>query len=258
MKILKGTLMVKEKNADITNHNKKAWDIIAQTDSPWTQPVSSQTIEEAKKGTWNIHLTKRPVPREWLSDIRGTKILCLASGGGQQGPVLASAGAEVVVFDLSEMQLAKDEIVAKEHKLNLKVVSGDMQRLPEYFEASSFDMVFNPISNLYIRDLKAVWKGCAHVLKNNGYLLASFYNPIAFVFKGDKPKHKIPFRSDKSRGLKEGEPVGFGHSLEEQIAGQIEAGFSVVGFYEDSHPNSGQFLIDQYQPVMIATRALLV
>ena len=63
IKTLKAPPMAKEKNSAITNHNKKAWDLIAQTDSPWTQPVSSQTIEEAKKGTWNVHLTKRPVPR---------------------------------------------------------------------------------------------------------------------------------------------------------------------------------------------------
>ena len=51
-----------------------------------------------------------PVPRHWFpASIKGTALLCLASGGGQQGPVLAAAGADVTVFDTSPRQLGRDE-----------------------------------------------------------------------------------------------------------------------------------------------------
>jgi len=36
----------------------------------------------------------QPVPREWFpAELAGAAVLCLAAGGGQQGPVLAAAGA---------------------------------------------------------------------------------------------------------------------------------------------------------------------
>ena len=74
----------------------------------------SSAVARAKIGEWEIILTpKLPVPREWFGDVRGKRILCLASGGGQQVPILAAAGANVVSFDLSDEQLAKDRMVAQ-------------------------------------------------------------------------------------------------------------------------------------------------
>ncbi len=51
-----------------------------------------------------------------------------------------------------------------------------------------------------------------------------------------------------------GDPVNFAHSLEDQIGGQIAAGFSIIGFYEDRW--GGAQAIDKYLPAFIATRAL--
>jgi 2-polyprenyl-3-methyl-5-hydroxy-6-metoxy-1,4-benzoquinol methylase len=60
-------------------------------------------IASAKQGEWAIHITKKPIPRSWLpQDIKEKDILCLASAGGQQAPVLAAAGANVTVYDISE------------------------------------------------------------------------------------------------------------------------------------------------------------
>ena len=65
-------------------------------------------------GEWQIVLTPtKPIPRTWFpADLHGVDVLCLASGGGQQGPVLAAAGATVTVFDNSPRQLAQDRAVA--------------------------------------------------------------------------------------------------------------------------------------------------
>lgn len=90
-------------------HNRRAWNRKALQGCVWSLPVDGETIARARAGTWQVILTPRlPVPRAWFGEVRGRRILCLASGGGQQAPVLSAAGAQVVSFDLSEEQLAKD------------------------------------------------------------------------------------------------------------------------------------------------------
>lgn len=54
--------------------------------------------------------------------------------------------------------------------------------------------------------------------------------------------------------IERGEPLEFGHSIEDQIGGQIAAGFSITGFYEDKW--GGGHLEDQFFPHFMATRAL--
>jgi hypothetical protein len=39
----------------------------------------------------------QPIPLDWFpADLAGVAILCLASGGGQQGPVLAAAATRAI------------------------------------------------------------------------------------------------------------------------------------------------------------------
>lgn len=45
----------------------------------------------------------------------------------------------------------------------------------------------------------------------------------------------------------------FGHSLTDQIGGQLEAGFQLTGFYEDIMPESP---LSKYTSIYIATRAI--
>lgn len=241
---------------DIVSHNKTVWDRMAKENSPWSTPVSSSVIEAAKKGHWDVHVIKGPVPKEWLKDIRDSKVLCLASGGGQQAPVLAAAGGDVDVLDISSEQLAKDQQLSETFGLNLRTICGDMQELGKYFPEDHFDFIINPISNLYVPDLSLVWKGCAHVLKSGGTMITGFYNPIAFACEGETLRNSIPFRTPPSE-QKDEKPIIFGHSLSQQISGQIDAGFEIAGFMEDHHPNSKLFVADKFLPVMNATRAIL-
>ncbi len=79
---------------DIRRFNREAWDRQVEGRNPWTIPVSRQKIADARNGHWEIFLTPtRPAPEDWLPPLRGASVLCLASGGGQQGPILAAAGA---------------------------------------------------------------------------------------------------------------------------------------------------------------------
>lgn len=228
---------------DIVKHNKSAWDNYVDKKDLWTIPVSEQELENAKNGNWNIVLTpKKPVPHNWFPDLKGLKILGLASGGGQQGPILATLGADVTIFDNSEKQLQQDKTLSDKFNLDIKTVQGDMRNL-SVFADNSFDLVFNPCSILFIDIVLPVWKECFRVLKPNGILMTGLINPISFQLDEESLKliykqpysdlHSLP--TDKLEELKkDNKALVFGHSLTDQIGGQLEAGFSLTNMYEDN------------------------
>jgi len=93
---------------DIRSHNRAVWEALGSQDCPWTRPVTPADIAAARQGRWRIYLAPTtPVPHTWLAPLKNRSVLCLASGGGQQGPMLAAAGARVTVLDFSEEQLAR-------------------------------------------------------------------------------------------------------------------------------------------------------
>jgi len=86
----------------VRSHNRKAWNAEVERGNRWTVPVDHQAIEAARGGRLEVLLTdSRVVPAAWFPDLDGADALCLASGGGQQGPLLAAAGANVTVLDNS-------------------------------------------------------------------------------------------------------------------------------------------------------------
>ncbi|BFO67528.1 class I SAM-dependent methyltransferase [Chryseobacterium sp. S0630] len=261
---------MKEQEIDFLHHNESAWNKQALAQNEWSKAVSSELINDAKEGKWDVHLTPKPLNKEWLGDVKGKNILCLASAGGQQAPVLAAAGASVVVFDISGEQLRQDEKVAERDGLSLKTVQGDMRDLSS-FENETFDIVFHPISNHYVEDVNPVWKEAYRVLKKGGMLLASFFNPVVFVADRNpqdikegiiRPKYTLPYaditdlnQDQINRKLENNEALVFGHTLSDLIGGQLKAGFMISDFTEEMQPNP-RFLIDKYLPTFIATKAV--
>lgn len=255
---------------DFIQHNQKAWDSQAKANVPWSQPVSRELVEKAKKGEWDLYVLPTSIDKSWIGAIEGKRVLCLASAGGQQGPILAALGAEVVVYDLSAEQLQKDQMVADRDQLNLTIEQGDMSDLSR-FEEQSFDMIVHPISNLYVSDVNLVWKECSRVLKKGGILISSFYNPVVFVedrasaYKEQgiiQPRFKIPYADltdltqvELQQKIEKGEAVVFGHSLKDLIGGQTKAGLAIVDYEEAWQPNP-RFVIDAYIPTFIATLAI--
>ena len=256
---------------DIVSYNSEAWDNEVSEGSEWTTPVSPQEIALAKQGQFPLRITpQKPIPPRWYMPVAGKRILCLASGGGQQGPVLAAMGAQVTVFDNSLAQLAQDALVARREFLEIALEQGDMANL-SVFADESFDCIINPMSNCFIPNLQPYWNECARVLKKGGTLIAAFWNPVNYLFDVDawqdlkrlRIKYKIPYSdmeqlpSEELRILMDDkEPLEYGHSLEEQIAGQIEAGFAITGFYEDSY--NDDFLTGAMDTIMVtkATKAI--
>jgi ubiquinone/menaquinone biosynthesis C-methylase UbiE len=247
---------------DIVKHNKLAWDNYVDKKDRWTIPVSEQEFEKVKNLNWNIILTPyKIVPHNWFPELKGLKILGLASGGGQQGPVLATLGADVTIFDNSEKQLLQDKSLSEKFNLNIKTVQGDMKDL-SIFADNSFDLIFNPCSVLFVDNVFPVWKECFRVLRPSGILMTGLMNPISFQFDEESMKliYKQPFSDlhslpkEKLEELKNNnEPLVFGHSLTDQINGQLEVGFNLTNMYEDNW--NGESKMDEYFPSFIATRA---
>jgi SAM-dependent methyltransferase len=253
---------------DIRDYNRRAWKRQVEAGNVWTVPVSPEVIAAARRGVWQIVLTEnRPVPRDWFPlDLAGRDVLCLASGGGQQGPVLAAAGARVTVYDNSPAQLGQDWLVAEREGLTLTTLEGDMRDLSA-LGAESFDLIVHPVSNLFVPEVRPVWSEAYRVLRPGGALLAGFMNPAFYVFdieaaeRGELVvRYPLPY-SDLDHlsperlhdYIQRGVPLEWSHTLTDQIGGQLDAGFVLTGLYEDRH--SGQPL-SQYMATYLATRAV--
>ncbi len=122
----------------------------------WGKPVSHEDYVRAQQGEWDVVLTPLiPVPHEWFGNLRGKKVLGLASGGGQQVPIFNALGAQCTVLDYSSRQIENELLVAEREGYEIETIEGDMTKtLP--FEDESFDVVFHPVSNCYVEDVQPV------------------------------------------------------------------------------------------------------
>ncbi len=254
---------------EIADYNRQAWNQLVESGNRWTQPVTSEEVAVARKGEWRIVLTPTiPVPRDWFGEIEGKDVLCLASGGGQQGPLLAAAGARVTVFDNSPRQLQQDRFVADRDGLEIATVQGDMRSL-NLLDDESFDLVINPCSISFVPNALPVWEEAYRVLRKRGRLMTGFINPVYFLFDYFQMqegklvvKHSIPYSDERDLATMDlqklrdaNEPLVFGHSLQDLLGGQLDAGFEINGFYEDQWCDGETALLDKYIKTFIATLA---
>lgn len=232
-----------------TDINAKIIDKWVENGWQWGIPITHEIFEDAKNGEWDVLLTPvRSVPHDWFlpflrnGRLDGTKILGLASGGGQQIPIFAAIGADCTVLDYSEQQLNSERIISNREGYKVNIVRADMAKsLP--FENDSFDIIFHPVSNCYIEDVYHVWNECYRVLKPNGILLAGMDNGFNFMIEDFTVRplviaNKLPYNPLKNPELlkqleKSDDGIQFSHTFDEQIGGQLKAGFVIVGAYED-------------------------
>jgi SAM-dependent methyltransferase len=246
---------------DYREMNAEAIDEWVEGGWEWGRPIPHEEFERAKAGDWDVLLTPtKPVPHEWLGNLDGKEVLGLASGGGQQMPILAALGARCTVLDYSERQLESEELVARREGYDIRVVRADMAlRLP--FEDGSFDVVFHPVSNCYVEDVGPIWRECHRVLRKGGVLLAGVDHYVNYIVDQDEERvvNRLPFNPLKDeeqmrRAGREGGPVRFSHSLEEQIGGLLEAGFTLMDLYEDTNGEGRLHKLNI--PTYIATRSV--
>lgn len=229
--------------------NQNYQDINASTIDRWIEegwewgiPVSHEIYEKAKCGEWEMLLTPtKPVPKEWFGELKGKKVLGLASGGGQQMPIFAALGAECTVLDYSSRQIENEKMVAQREGYEIRIIQGDMTK-PLPFDNEEFDLIFHPVSNCYVEEVKPIWKECYRILKKGGRLLAGLDNGVNYLV--DEAEKEIvnslpfnPLKNPEQRKQLEDEDCGiqFSHTLEEQIGGQLEAGFQLSSVYEDTN-----------------------
>ena len=248
-------------NDNYTDINAETIDRWVEEGWEWGVPIDHETYQKALRGEWDVVLTPtKPVPHEWFGELKGKKLLGLASGGGQQMPVFAALGAECTVFDYSKKQLGSERLVSEREGYSIRIVRGDMtKRLP--FEDGEFDIVFHPVSNCYVKDVEHVWRECARVLKKGGVLIAGTDHFVNYLVDEDEERiiNRLPFdpleNPDQMKQLQESDSgVQFSHTLTEQIGGQLRAGFTLTDMYEDTN-GSGR-LHELNVPTMLATRSV--
>lgn len=251
-----------------TKINEAIWNKWSEEGYRWTQPISTEVFQNAKEGVWDVLLTPTiPVPKTWFGNLKGKKVLGLASGGGQQGPIFTALGAEVTIMDLSEAQLEAERIVSEREGYEIKIAKADMtERFP--FPDEAFDLIFHPVSNTYVENIEPVWQECFRVLKKSGSLLSGFTNPEIYLFN-DAEKledirvtHPLPYNplkdfTEKERAeLIKNDGLQFSHTMESQIRGQLNAGFLLKDFYEDFASTEDGYILSKYFPQFYASLAI--
>ena len=206
----------------------------------WGKPIDHATYVRATKGDWEVQLSPtKKVPKEWFGDLRGKEVLGLCSGGGQQMPIFAAQGAKVAVIDYSKEQIASDVAVAQREGYEVEAIRADVtQGLP--FEDGRFDLVFNPVSICYIRDVVSLWREAYRVTKPGGTLLTAFDTILNYIVDADEERivWRLPFdpvTQEEARAFMEAEDAGmqFSHDLTDTIGAIIKSGYVLEDLFED-------------------------
>ena len=240
-------------------------DINAETISRWISdgwqwgvPIDSETYGKALNGEWNVKLTpKKDVPHSWFGQLKGKRLLGLASGGGQQIPIFSALGAKCTVLDYNDLQLESERLVSQREGYDVEIIKADMSK-PLPFTDESFDIIFCPPSVCYIEKVEPLLEECARILKEEGILMITFENGLNYICDAEDESRivqSLPFNPLEDPSLfREEDGVQFSHSLTEQIGGLLKAGFIITDLYEDTN---GYGLFDELNiPSFIAVRAV--
>ncbi len=228
-------------------HNQKAWNRLVQNKSWFTQAAADNSFHDPLGSVDGA---------KWLgSSIAGQKVLCLAAGGGRQGPLYAAAGAEVTVVDISDAMLELDREVAAQRRLSLRLVQGSMSDL-SMFRPGEFDLVIQPVSTCYVTNILQVFQQVARVLRGQGLYVSQHKSPVNLQASitwspqavGDHPhesggyviQHRyydpapVP-NVPQPTHLREPGTKEFVHRWEQIIGGMCRAGFVIEDLVEPFH-----------------------
>ena len=249
-----------KENMNYQEINSKTIDSWCDEGWEWGRPIDHETFLKAQNGEWDVLLTPtKSVPHEWFLPFKNCKILGLASGGGQQMPIFAALGADVTVLDYSEKQLESERLVSEREGYGIRIVKADMTK-PLPFSDGEFDLIFSPVSFVYVEKVEPIFKECHRILRGGGVLLCGLDNGVNFITNNEeKIENRFPFNPlinpEQYESLMADDcGVQFSHSMEENIGGQLKAGFTLTDIYDDT--NGEGRLHELNIPTFFATRAI--
>ncbi len=213
--------------------NRAAWNRLAQTGS---QFAKTATDEECRRPLATLDT------RGWLpASVDGLNVLCLASGGGWQSILYASAGANVTVVDLSSSMLRLDEREAARRGLAVRTVETSMEDL-SMLDEEAFDIVHQPVSTCYVSDLDAVYRQVARVTRDEGLYISQHKQPVSMQIGGRDPRdryvigveyqHRGPLPRTEDEAYREPGTTEFLHRWDELVGGLCRAGFVIEDLRE--------------------------
>jgi SAM-dependent methyltransferase len=221
--------------------NERGWAQLAVGEHESSRPFGELELKHARKMLDPNGL----IP--WR-EVRS--VLCLAAAGGQQAPLFAALGYEVVSADLSLGQLEKDQQVALKHGFAIECIQTDMMDLSSLYSCR-FDLVFQAVSTCYVPDVRRVYREIARVLRPGGLYRVEHWNPFHLQlsdhetwtgrgYQIERPQCRavgIPWYADDAN-----EPtcVHFLHTMGDLLQGLCEAGFSMIAFDDSAYPASLQ------------------
>lgn len=218
-------------------HNRAAWDRLAKHRDRLATPARDEDFNDPLASVDGMG---------WLGgDVRGKRLLCLAAGGGRQGPIYAAAGADVTVVDLSPVMLELDREVSNSRRLKLRTVEASMDDL-SMFGDGAFDLVIHPVSTCYVPDVRPVFREVARVLVSGGIYVSQHKQPTSMqadiepdrgsyrVRHGYYDKTPLPAES-KPNLIREEGTLEYVHRWEELIGAMCQAGFSIEALTEPKH-----------------------
>lgn len=159
----------------VIRDNRERWNELANANVMHSQPFLDYTPEMSAEYVCRHNIIK---------DVKGKKVLCLASGGGQDSVAFALLGADVMVQDLSEVQLSRDREAALHHGFQLETIQGDMRDL-SMLPDDEFDIVWQPYSLNYSPNVEPVFAEVSRVLKSGGIYHVTFANPFGQAIDDD-------------------------------------------------------------------------
>jgi ubiquinone/menaquinone biosynthesis C-methylase UbiE len=180
--------------------------------------------------------------RGWLpASVAGLDVLCLASGGGWQSILYASAGARVTVVDLSPGMLELDQREAKRRSLSVTTVQGSMDDL-SMLQDERFDIVHQPVSTCYVPSIVRVYGEIARVLRDGGVYISQHKQPTCaqitqrternqFVI-GIEYFHEGPLPQVDDTSYREAGAVEYLHRWEDLVGGLCRSGFVIEDLRE--------------------------
>ncbi len=250
-------------NKELTKINEEKWQEFVEKGDlytlPWLNLKPEDIIDYLNGNIVGFHgpYNKAKLPerlikirQKMFGNLSEKKVLCLASGGGQQSVLFGLLNAkEITVLDLSKDQLINDEKAARHYGYEVKTVQGDMRDL-SMFDGNYFDLVYQPISICFVPDIAKVYEEVFRILIPGGYYMVSHINPATYPasFEGpnngwDGTGYRIaePYRSgpilqtkDGIENMIEGEITGeFRHLLFEIFGGLTGLGLVIEEVWED-------------------------